>query len=53
VYRDSLRPNISYRMLPQTHLVDGANYNTGEVTIQSAHSFGGSRDRSPHALIER
>jgi hypothetical protein len=42
VYRDSLRPNVSYRMVPQTHLVGNAKYNTGEVTIQVAHSFGGS-----------
>jgi hypothetical protein len=42
VYSDSLRPNVSYRMVPQTHLVGNAKYNTGEVTIQVAHSFGGS-----------
>jgi hypothetical protein len=49
VYGDSLRPNVSYRMVPQTHLVDGAKYNTGEVTIQSAHSFGGSAYESSTA----
>jgi uncharacterized protein YjbI with pentapeptide repeats len=49
VYRDSLRPNVSYRLVPQTHLVGAAKYNTGEVTIEAAHSFGGSAYQSSTA----
>ena len=53
VYRDSLRPNVSYRMVPQTHLVGNAKYNTGEVTIEAAHSFGGSAYQSSTADSDR
>jgi Tol biopolymer transport system component/uncharacterized protein YjbI with pentapeptide repeats len=42
IYESSLRPNVSWRMQPQTHRVGGASYNTGEVVIQVAHLFGGS-----------
>jgi len=53
VYRDSLRPNVSYRMVPQTHPAGGARYNTGEVTIEAAHSFGGSAYQSSTADSDR
>jgi hypothetical protein len=53
VYRDDLLPNVSYRMVPRTHEVDGAMYNTGEVKIQAAHSFGGSAYESSTADSDR
>lgn len=44
--QDDLRPNVAWRMIPQTEQVGIARENTGEVLIQVAHNEGGSAFQS-------
>jgi Tol biopolymer transport system component/uncharacterized protein YjbI with pentapeptide repeats len=51
--QDDLRPNVAWRMVPQTKQVGSVRKNTGEVLVQVAHNYGGSAFQSSTAATGR